>query len=422
MTRPVFAVLVVLAASCGLLETKDAGVRMWDLRDDVGDEGKDVGEDTPQGPWCTPNCDGRECGLDGCGGICGECAPNQECSRDGACIERCLPLCEGRSCGDDGCGGACGTCPEPWVCWLSSCCMPRCEDRTCGDDGCGGTCGACSGGEICINHHCCAPQCASRECGPDGCMGVCGSCPPQHQCLEGQCQCVPQCLGKQCGSDGCGGSCGTCGPEETCTGGHCNCIPDCTGRVCGDNGCGGFCGFCVHWCDCIDGRCAGLEDPYVDGCDGTVTDPSTGLQWVKEAGPSRLWQVGHEHCGALTLGGYQDWRLPTIEELRSLILECPATQAEGACEAGDDCLSFACLSSPCQGCVRGEGPGPNGWYLHEIFESGMDSHYWSSVRFADNPASPQPLHERPVLFVAFDSARIGQEVTSVSLKAIRCVR
>jgi hypothetical protein len=28
---------------------------------------------------CTPNCVGKECGYDGCGGSCGDCGPNEQC-------------------------------------------------------------------------------------------------------------------------------------------------------------------------------------------------------------------------------------------------------------------------------------------------------------------------------------------------------
>ncbi len=34
---------------------------------------------------CTPQCAGRQCGPDGCGGDCGVCAAGQTCSADGLC-------------------------------------------------------------------------------------------------------------------------------------------------------------------------------------------------------------------------------------------------------------------------------------------------------------------------------------------------
>src|SRR5690606_10802046 len=34
---------------------------------------------------CTPQCASKACGDDGCGGICGECAPGMQCASDGQC-------------------------------------------------------------------------------------------------------------------------------------------------------------------------------------------------------------------------------------------------------------------------------------------------------------------------------------------------
>jgi hypothetical protein len=64
----------------------------------------------------------------------------------------CTPNCTGKDCGDDGCGGSCGTCTSPAVCEASgTCCTPNCGSNTCGPfDGCGGSCGTCPAGEICL--------------------------------------------------------------------------------------------------------------------------------------------------------------------------------------------------------------------------------------------------------------------------------
>ncbi len=61
----------------------------------------------PQPYCCKVDCDQRECGGDGCGGLCGGCSGAQETCEDGTCV--CQPACEGKVCGDDGCGGLCGT-------------------------------------------------------------------------------------------------------------------------------------------------------------------------------------------------------------------------------------------------------------------------------------------------------------------------
>ncbi len=389
------------------------GIRDTTGADDVPGSDPETDEG-PTGPWCTPACEGRLCGMDGCGGICGECGTGKTCSNDGQCVTKCVPQCQDKTCGDNGCGGTCGTCPEPWVCRGGACCMPRCEQKECGDDGCGGTCGPCQAGQVCLSGLCCSPDCVDKQCGPDGCGGFCAMCPTSHQCFDGECRCVPFCLGRQCGPDGCGGTCGTCEEGLACTGGHCGCTPVCTGKKCGDDGCGGYCGFCVPSCQCEAGLCVGVMQPYVNGCDGTVLDPATGQHWKRESGPSMTWQVASDYCKGLQLGGYTDWRLPAVEELRALIIGCPATQVGGACPAGNSCTSAACLPPTCNGCTRNAGPGPGGRYLHEAFDSGADTHYWSSIRL--------PLSESPALIVEFDSARVSTSVTTVSLKAVRCVR
>lgn len=37
--------------------------------------------------YCKPQCEGRSCGDDGCGGECGVCENNEYCDLDGACLE-----------------------------------------------------------------------------------------------------------------------------------------------------------------------------------------------------------------------------------------------------------------------------------------------------------------------------------------------
>ncbi|MFH1531362.1 MAG: hypothetical protein ABIK09_11605 [Pseudomonadota bacterium] len=60
-------------------------------------------------PICPPDCEGKECGDDGCGGECGQCLDTQACL-EGAC--ECVPDCTDKECGENnGCGNPCGDCP-----------------------------------------------------------------------------------------------------------------------------------------------------------------------------------------------------------------------------------------------------------------------------------------------------------------------
>ncbi len=74
---------------------------------------------------CAPDCNGKTCGSDGCGGFCsgsyfaGGCPTGQTC-QSGVCCRR---DCTNRDCGDDGCGGSCGTCGDDEVCSAARICM-----------------------------------------------------------------------------------------------------------------------------------------------------------------------------------------------------------------------------------------------------------------------------------------------------------
>ena len=104
---------------------------------------------------CTPKCDGKVCGPDGCGGSCGTCTAPETCSASGQCAAPvCTPSCAGKVCGSDGCGSSCGTCTPPQTCSTSgqctaSTCTPSCTGKLCGSDGCGGSCGTCTPPQTC---------------------------------------------------------------------------------------------------------------------------------------------------------------------------------------------------------------------------------------------------------------------------------
>jgi hypothetical protein len=63
---------------------------------------------------------------------------------------------------------------------------------------------------------------------------------------------------------------------------------------------------------------------FVDNKDGTVTDFVTNLMWVKNGWridfvSALKWKDAVAKCKKFNQGGYNDWRLPTLEEWKSLI-------------------------------------------------------------------------------------------------------
>lgn len=270
-----------------------------------------TGEAEPSGTWaqecsalCTPDCEGRECGDDACGGLCGKCPAGEGCN-DGVC---CVGDCTGKQCGSDGCVGVCpDTCPEGQGCLNGECCVPNCENRECGSDGCDGSCGECEEG-ICDDGGVCRKSCSGfhmitccdgdylvyclfdeltkAKC-PGGWACAWGEEAGKYACLPppigepsathtGKCEfdaCEPKCpvSGPACGDDGCAGSCGTCLEGQVCFNKKC-CTPWCGGKECGNDGCGGTCGDCPagQW-ECAAGECVqvyGSEETKQAGCGG----------------------------------------------------------------------------------------------------------------------------------------------------------
>ena len=69
-----------------------------------------------------------------------------------------------------------------------------------------------------------------------------------------------------------------------------------------------------------DAQYQGNQPSYKDNGDGTITDLITGLMWQKTPGDKVTYANAVDGVKSFNLDGYNDWRLPTIKELYSLIL------------------------------------------------------------------------------------------------------
>ncbi len=68
-----------------------------------------------------------------------------------------------------------------------------------------------------------------------------------------------------------------------------------------------------------DAQYATNQPSYKDNGDGTVSDLVTGLMWVQDPGEKVIYKEAVKGASACKVGGYSDWRLPSIKELFSLI-------------------------------------------------------------------------------------------------------
>ncbi len=270
-----------------------AGGMTWSYAEDLGLTGDAIVRvKVETAGTCIPDCSGKQCGDDGCGGSCGACLnwcypgcetgePYEDPSlcHEGHCAQVCCPNCCGKECGPDGCGGVCGTCPAGKVCGAWDDVWGLCVDPVC------------------------TPDCAGKECGDGGCPGrpdACGTCGAAEACVDGQCEALSSCGNAMCepekGEDcsSCASDCG-CGCGETCQGGACV-FTACDGRECGDDGCGGACGECGAGEVCEDGTCVSAPDVV-------ILEVSPAFGWDDEETPISVAGHGFQPGLSLRLGG-----------------------------------------------------------------------------------------------------------------------
>ncbi len=139
----------------------------------------------------------------------------------------------------------------------------------------------------------------------------------------------------------------------------------------------------------------------------TYTDPETHLTWSVLSFDE--WSDAVSYCDELEEGGYDDWRLPTIDELRTLIQNCEGAQANGACPISDpDSLAGTLLSSEDCEC---ESEGNKKGFYSKLGDNGM---FWSSSLRDEDP-------DHDTWVVSFETGSVGYAEKDY-IRDFRCVR
>jgi hypothetical protein len=131
--------------------------------------------------------------------------------------------------------------------------------------------------------------------------------------------------------------------------------------------------------DCADGL--GRYDSVSDLC---WEDPPNDTVFLS-------WYSAVDYCDELVLGGRDDWRMPMIQELISLIRGCVSgvptvDSSPSSCGVTDpECLSPTCVAGPdCDWCTDHLGPDGNsgGCYWDPALSGICDAYYWSISEYA----------------------------------------
>jgi hypothetical protein len=104
---------------------------------------------------------------------------------------------------------------------------------------------------------------------------------------------------------------------------------------------------------------------YTDNGDGTITDNVTGLMWEHEMGDKISYDAAFDKAEASVLGNHNDWRVPTIKEIYSLIVF--TGQVSGA-EAVSMFIDTDCFIQPLGNT--------------DIGEREIDAQTWSRTQYA----------------------------------------
>jgi len=109
-----------------------------------------------------------------------------------------------------------------------------------------------------------------------------------------------------------------------------------------------------------DAQYEGNTPSYKDNHDGTITDLNTGLMWQKTPDfATRSWEDAKKYAESQGLAGHDDWRLPNVKELQSIVDYSRAPDARS--------------------------PTARGPAIDPIFElTDVESWFWTSTTHLDN--------------------------------------
>ena len=134
------------------------------------------------------------------------------------------------------------------------------------------------------------------------------------------------------------------------------------------------------------------------------------LHWSSKASNIMNWDDAVNYCNNLNEDGHSDWRLPDIDELRTLIKNCPTTETGGECKVSE---KSGCLSN--DDCWEPQGScyceNRSGDYYSNLGDNDL---FWSSSTMSNNSYDAWSVY--------FNQGLVAVSDKHLNLYNVRCVR
>ena len=106
------------------------------------------------------------------------------------------------------------------------------------------------------------------------------------------------------------------------------------------------------------------------------------MHWQDPPAPNEMtWQDARDYCIGLVFDGHSDWRLPSIEDLRTLVIGCEAVETGGSCRASSSCTDTDCL----KGCLCDEFSTMESCWASDALTNECRTYWSESVRECNPP-------------------------------------
>jgi hypothetical protein len=154
----------------------------------------------------------------------------------------------------------------------------------------------------------------------------------------------------------------------------------------------------------------------ITGCADAWYDTENARSWqVAPLSETMSWSDAEAACDGLVLCEHDDWRVPSMDDLRSLIRGCDTTMTGGTCGVTEGCLEYSCWDAEeCQYCAIGVGPAEGGCYWPDEVQGVCTdgTNFWSNSVRPDDPTTAWTVY--------FGTGGVGS-VDAAWSQHVRCV-